>query len=90
MCIEINNDSDEDPIALVIFEVITVVQTFICVLFYLRVFPSMGFYVKMVADGLQDMKPFSIFYLLWTLFFTCLYVGLDLDVQFSLEDMKEQ
>ena len=49
----------------------------------------MGFYVKMVADGLQDMKPFAIFYLLWTLFFTCLYQGLDLDVQYDLEVMQE-
>ena len=53
-------------------------------LFYIRVFESVGFFVKMVADSISDLKPFVVSYMLWVVFYTALYVGFDLAIQYDV------
>ena len=71
---------------LVLLRVVLICQAFGCVLYYIRVFESVGFYVKMVADTLSDLRAFVTFYMIWVAFYMTLYIGFDLALQYDVQD----
>lgn len=44
----------------------------------------------MVADSISDLKPFVVFYMLWVVFYTALYVGFDLGIQYDIQDQLDK
>lgn len=74
---EQEDHGDLEKISFILLKAVVVIQGFICILYYIRVFEDVGFMVKMVRETIYDLIPFSIFYFLWCLFFTTLYIVME-------------
>lgn len=57
-----------------------VVQNFLKLLYFIRVFEAFGFLVKMISETLGDMINFIIYFILWIILFTLLFFVLKLDL----------
>lgn len=53
-----------------ILMVILVLQMFVKILFFFKIYENYGFLVQMVQQSVIDASPFMGFYALWVLFFT--------------------
>lgn len=49
---------------------ILIVQVFMKLLFFMKVFADYGFLVQMIGLSILDLGPFLAFFALWVLFFT--------------------
>ena len=53
-----------------ILMVILILQVFMKLLFFMKVFADYGFLVQMIGLSILDLGPFLAFFSLWVLFFT--------------------
>lgn len=66
---DIEIDTSLEEMAEVIILIVLVSQSFVKVMFFLRVFDQFGFMVQMVGLTLIDVAPFISFYFLFMLYF---------------------
>lgn len=58
------------PIWEKIMFMLVVVQAFLKILFYLKIFSDYGFLVQMIKQSIIDIGGFLIFFMMWIVFFT--------------------
>lgn len=55
-------------------------QTFIKILFLIRIYPDVGFMIKIFQQMLKDLKPFFLFFTLTNILLACFFVILNPDI----------
>jgi hypothetical protein len=63
-------NNNEENIFQMILMVILIMQVFMKILFFMKVFSDYGFLVQMIGLSILDLGPFLAFFGLWVLFFT--------------------
>ena len=63
-------NNNEENIFQMILMVILIMQVFMKILFFMKVFADYGFLVQMIGLSILDLGPFLAFFGLWVLFFT--------------------
>lgn len=77
---ELGEDLKTNRVLEIVLVLVVVTMSFAKILGYLRIYESYGFLVKMVALTFRDLIPFTIFFLLFIVFFASLYIVLKLDL----------
>jgi hypothetical protein len=72
-----NADELHDDVKFLVLKVALIVFSLIKFISLLRVFPQMGFFIKLISQCLIDIVPFVQSYVTCNLFFTFCFVALD-------------
>mmetsp|Transcript_19632 Transcript_19632/g.30271 ORF Transcript_19632/g.30271 Transcript_19632/m.30271 type:complete len:202 (+) Transcript_19632:2112-2717(+) len=60
----------EDDVTQLLLKLLIVMQAFLKVLFFMKIFAEYGFLVQMIFLSIVDVGPFMTFFSLWVLYFT--------------------
>ena len=63
-------NNNEESIFQMLLMCILIMQVFMKILFFMKVFADYGFLVQMIGLSILDLGPFLAFFALWVLFFT--------------------
>lgn len=67
-----------------IMQMLIVMQAFLKILFFLKIFSDYGFLVQMITTSISDITGFLIFFVMWIVFFAIQYQILQ--AEFGLDD----
>lgn len=69
MNIYLDNNAETRNAVMAILSLIVVLQLFIKILYFIRLFDDLGFLVQMVNQTIQDVAPFTTYMFLYIIFF---------------------
>ena len=60
---------EREGVSQIILIMVLVMQSFLKILFFMKIFEDYGFLVQMIFLSIMDLGPFLAFFSLWVLFF---------------------
>jgi hypothetical protein len=63
-----------------VFYMIVCIQSFIKIMFFIRIYPQVGFMIKILGSIMTDLKPFFIFVFIFNVLFGTLFMILNPDI----------